>query len=191
MPYVLVWSIIYIYLYGENINLQETGCVSCIPLLFGHYTVKHTPKYRPLSFDHSHHDTRALFSLPLLVQSLYSPLNSWNCCSHTVIHSSHVTVFINQPATFPCVTTSDSIAWRVNGTNFNDLPPEILSDLVTDRVTVTTFHLFTLTIAGRAEYNGTVIQCVTGHLVENENATLRVQGTLPLYKIIMWNIGMA
>ena len=93
-------------------------------------------------------------------------------------HSS-LTVFINQPAEFPCVTTSDSITWRVNGTDFIDLPPEILSDLVTGQGVVSTFHLFTLTIPGRAEYNGTLIQCVTDHPEENENAILRVQGTLP------------
>ena len=84
---------------------------------------------------------------------------------------------MNQPAVFPCITTSDSITWRVNGTNYSDLPPEIRSDLVSSQAMTAGVHLFTLTIPGRAEYNGTTVQCVTGHPVENENVTLRVQGT--------------
>ena len=68
----------------------------------------------------------------------------------------------------------------MNGTNYNDLPPEIRSDLVTDQVMSAHIHLFTLTIPGRAEYNGTLILCVTGHPEVNENAILRVQGTLPV-----------
>ena len=79
---------------------------------------------------------------------------------------------------FPCLTTSDSITWRVNGTDFNNLPPDTKRDLVTDQVMSEGFQLFTLTILGRAEYDGTTVQCVTGHPVENENVTLRVQGTL-------------
>ena len=95
--------------------------------------------------------------------------------------SSNVTVFINQPAVFPCVTTRNSVTWRVNGTNFDDLPSKIHSDLVTSRTMTAGIHLFALTIPGIAGYNGTTVQCVTGsHPGENKIATLRVQGTLPV-----------
>ena len=67
----------------------------------------------------------------------------------------------------------------MNGTPFNLLPPDIRDDLDTGQVTVGDRVEFFLTIPGRAEYNGTRLQCVVrygGGEIESENATLNIQG---------------
>ena len=69
--------------------------------------------------------------------------------------------------------------WRVNGTDFNRLPSDILADLDTDQETIGDNEVFILTIPGRAEYNGTIVQCVTGgggDERESQSATLKIQG---------------
>ena len=83
---------------------------------------------------------------------------------------------------FSCNTSGgDYIAWRVNGTTFSNLSPEISSDLDINPVGIIS-GLSTLTIPAKAVYNGTTIQCVTGEtgvggvVVESEIATLTIQG---------------
>ena len=86
------------------------------------------------------------------------------------------TVFLHHKAVFSCVTRDGTTHWRVNDT---DLPSELHADLVTDQASVSGLDLFTLTIPGRAEYNGTRVQCVTedgGDSVESSIATLQIQG---------------
>ena len=94
---------------------------------------------------------------------------------------SDVTVFINQTAVFTCVIHGPFSYqyWRVNGTDLNRLPSDILDDLVITQVTVGGDEEFILTITGKAEYNGTRVQCVTGgggDERESENATLNIEG---------------
>ena len=94
---------------------------------------------------------------------------------------SDTTVFLDHTAVFTCETRGALYGyWRVNGTAYNDLPPALRADLDPDRETVGENEVYTLTILGRAEYNGTVVQCVAGDarggFVESANATLRVQG---------------
>lgn len=105
--------------------------------------------------------------------------------SPTEIHISpkDTTVFLNRTAMFSCNTSGGNfILWRVNGTSFSDLPPEIRSDLdINPEGIVIIGHGFsTLTIPVRAVYNGTTVQCVTGVdfgvPVESENVTLTIQG---------------
>ena len=75
----------------------------------------------------------------------------------------------------------DYILWRVNGTSSNDLPSEILNDLDINPDGIIVSGLVTLSIPGRAVYNGTTVQCVTGDIggdpVESEIVTLTIQGT--------------
>ena len=71
--------------------------------------------------------------------------------------------------------------WRVNGTDFNRLPSDIRADVVITQETVGDSEEYSLTITGRAEYNGTRVQCVTGgggDERESENATLNIQGII-------------
>ena len=91
------------------------------------------------------------------------------------------TVFLQQTKVFTCMIRGavSYQYWRVNGTAYNHLPPEIRADLDSDQVTVGESEEYTLTIPGRAEYNGTRIQCVIGGEGgerESENATLKIQG---------------
>ena len=89
---------------------------------------------------------------------------------------------------FTCETVGDAATWRVNGILLRRLPPEIRSDLVdsetnTDEGTV----MEELTIPGRAQYNGTRVQCLVGELGgssdESENATLMIQGIYLLHEV--------
>ena len=71
--------------------------------------------------------------------------------------------------------------WRVNGTDLNSLPSDIRDDLDTDQETVGEDEEFILTITGRAEYNGTRVQCVTGRGGDervSDVATLNIQGII-------------
>ena len=91
-------------------------------------------------------------------------------------------ILINQTAVFTCVTHSVPlyVIWRVNGTDYNKLPFDIRGDLEILQETVEVNEKYTLTILGRAEYNGTSLQCVAeeGSVErESKNATLVVQGT--------------
>ena len=90
------------------------------------------------------------------------------------------TVFINMTGMFSCdASGGDFIVWRVNGTGFEDLTSEILSDLDINPVGLVS-GLSTLDIIARAVYNGTTIQCVTGDIggipVESEIVTFTIQG---------------
>ena len=90
-------------------------------------------------------------------------------------------MFLDHTAVFTCVTRgADYGYWRVNGTAYNNLPPELRNDLDADQETVGDNEVYILTIPGRAEYNETVVQCVAGDAgggsIESANATLRVQG---------------
>ena len=92
-----------------------------------------------------------------------------------------VVVFTNSEAEFRCETrNAPSFAWRVNGTFLYQLDPSLQADLDTDQETVGDSGLYTLSVKARAEYNGTVIQCVVsvpgGSSNESRNATLVVQG---------------
>ena len=94
---------------------------------------------------------------------------------------SDTTVFLGHTAEFICGTRGANYAfWRVNGTSYNDLPPELRDDLVPGRETVGVNEVYTLTIPGRAEYNETVVQCKAGDSgngsIESANTTLKVQG---------------
>ena len=68
-------------------------------------------------------------------------------------------------------------SWMLNGTLLYDLPPGDWS------LTFTAAWTIELSIIARAEYNGTIVECLTvlwiGRqlIVETENATLNIQGT--------------
>ena len=90
---------------------------------------------------------------------------------------SDVTVFLDDEALFTCLIEGGYISWRVNETDSNDLTNAIQSDLTTHNTSASGFYLFALTIRGRAEYNRTRIQCVTGSQDSNsEMAFLSIQG---------------
>ena len=82
---------------------------------------------------------------------------------------------------FTCEINGAYNGWRVNGTSLSALPPEIRGDLIRFTKIVGDNDLITLTIPGKAVYNGTTIQCITGVIgssdeVESKNATLIIQG---------------
>ena len=88
------------------------------------------------------------------------------------------TVYQEQLAVFTCETGGgDFVGWKVNGTGFTSLPPEVQEDL---RTRLVESGRSTLTIVARATYNGTTVQCVTvqsdGDVLGSENATLTIQG---------------
>ena len=86
-----------------------------------------------------------------------------------------VTVIAQQNAVFSYVATNGP-SWKVNGTDINDLPSEILGDIVTGNKMTAGHHLFTLTILARAEYNETIIQWVVDD--DDKSATLFIQGIM-------------
>ena len=90
-------------------------------------------------------------------------------------------MFTDSEAKFTCGTrNTPSFAWRVNGTFFSLLDPSLRADLDPDQEAVGDIDRHTLTIPARAEYNGTVVQCVAsvprGEFRESGNATLMIQG---------------
>ena len=86
------------------------------------------------------------------------------------------------PAVFECEVNGEFAGWRANATPYNSLPTEIREDLDTDRELSDEGNEVTiLIIPGRAEYNGTTVQCLTGiiggdAILESETATMKVQG---------------
>ena len=93
----------------------------------------------------------------------------------------NTTVFINQTAVFECETSGGEITdWRINGTDFNNLPPNIQNDWKTDRHYNGSSWFYSLTVQATDRYNETRVQCVTGSFGgssdESDNATLSIQG---------------
>ena len=83
-----------------------------------------------------------------------------------------------------CELNGGLASWRVNGIYYNSLPSEIRDDLDTyqeDSDDGAGNEILTLTIPGKAKYNGTKVQCVTGEFgsdpIESENATFKIQGS--------------
>ena len=98
-----------------------------------------------------------------------------------VTHPDDKTVFLNEDAVFTCLTDSGYTAhWRLNETEYDDLPSQLQHDLVVRTESTTQFGVFSLTITARAEYNGTRVRCVAesddGHSVVSHTATLTIQG---------------
>ena len=94
------------------------------------------------------------------------------------------TVFLDNSAEFMCEVNGGLASWRVNETYYNSLPHEIRDDLDTDQEDSDDGagnEILTLSIPGKAKYNGTKVQCVTGEFgsdpVESENVIMTVQGT--------------
>jgi hypothetical protein len=102
-----------------------------------------------------------------------------HCFAQEILRSSeNTTVFLNQPAVFTCETRGGSTVWRVNGTQREAFPPDVLRDLVTSDITTPGGVFVTnLTIPARAQYNGTRVQCLSvlfGNSAESEIATLNI-----------------
>ena len=98
-------------------------------------------------------------------------------------------VFLGQSAAvFECETSGGELSgWRVNGTAYSSLSPDIRSDLdAAESVSDDDNTLITLTIPARAKYNGTRVQCVTiilgGAFDESDNVTMQIQGG----KVCIW-----
>ena len=88
------------------------------------------------------------------------------------------TVFLDDSAFFSCITQDSFTShWRLNETDYDDLPSQIQDDLVFSTTSATLSVLLELSIPARAEYNGTRVQCVANHSVASDTATLRIQGT--------------
>ena len=92
-------------------------------------------------------------------------------------------------AHFYCITNGNSIFWRVDGTNLDDLPSGTLKDEVVlgeSNLNSEGDRLFTLSIPGRAIYNGTEVQCVADDGELSNVATLIVKGII-LRIAVMWS----
>ena len=93
-----------------------------------------------------------------------------------------ITVFLNQgPAIFSCEINGGAPGWRVNGTIYETLSPEIRTDLMINNVVSENgYSLLTLTIPARAKYNETTVQCVTFNIelepTESGTVTIKIQG---------------
>ena len=116
----------------------------------------------------------------IFVSNLLTKANILN--AEIVQSPNNITVFLNESAKFQCVINGGHTSWRVNGTYYNDLSPELHSDLYSYQETTSGNELLTLTIPGKFGYNGTIVQCVTGNFEEvpqeSMNATMKVQGIL-------------
>ena len=129
--------------------------------------------YIPLSY---------ISDLPVLVcVYLCSVIHCSNPPTEINIPPQDTIAFLNMTGMFSCdASGGDYIAWRVNGTGFSNISPEILSDIDINPVGIIASGLSTLTITAKAVYNGTTIQCVTGDIggvvVESGNVTLTIQG---------------
>ncbi|CAI8045438.1 hypothetical protein GBAR_LOCUS25133 [Geodia barretti] len=106
-----------------------------------------------------------------------------HCFAQEILHAPEsTTVFLNQSAVFTCEARGGKTLWRINGTQRELLLP-VLFDLVVSEITTPEGVLVTnLTIPARAQYNGTIVQCLSGvfggPFVESDNATLAIQGPL-------------
>ena len=89
---------------------------------------------------------------------------------------------------FSCWATGvESFHWRVNGTDTesDSLTSQIKADLIKDYSKHGVFHISTLSVTARINYNGTRVQCTVegmGRLLLSETATLIIQGN-----IIQWS----
>ena len=93
----------------------------------------------------------------------------------------NVVVFEGQDALFSCTTRSVPGHWRLNDTNIADLPSLIRADLVDETVQSGIFYFIALSIAGKAVYNGTTVQCAVedGDVLRKSGvATFIIQGKL-------------
>ena len=81
---------------------------------------------------------------------------------------------------FECETDNGFPGWKVNGTLLQDLSPEVRRDFVIlETNTDIGSTVEQLMIPGRAEYNGTKIQCLSvgfGISAESEIVSLEIQG---------------
>ena len=99
-----------------------------------------------------------------------------------VVHPKDRTVFLGDDGYFACLTQDSSTTqWRLNDTDYDDLPLQLLEDLL--YYSAPEFagqQLIDITITAKAKYNGTRLQCVAesedGYLVVSKNATLIIQG---------------
>ena len=105
-----------------------------------------------------------------------------SCYSPEIVTSPEsVVVFTDSAAEFTCETrNAPAFSWWVNGAFLHQLDPSLRADLDTVQEIFQDIVKYTLTITARAEYNGTVVQCVVfgfgGEFRESGNATLTIQG---------------
>ena len=107
-------------------------------------------------------------------------------CSPEIVNPPEsVVVFTDSVAEFTCETSNALLfSWIVNGMYFNQLEAAVRDDLNRGQMEVEGNELYTLNITSRAEYNGTVVQCVASRYnqhITSENATLVLQGNWGYY----------
>ena len=100
-------------------------------------------------------------------------------------HPTDRTVFLGDEAFFSCrMQDTSSSHWRLNGTDYNDLPSDVRDDVVTSSGSSGLAGTIDMIITARAEYNETRVQCVIeidGDSVKVSNTgTLYIQGRLML-----------
>ena len=83
------------------------------------------------------------------------------------------TLFLDQTAEFMCEIDSDTLVWKINGTERSNTPPEIRTDLVV-RETITSggSTVEDLAIPAKAEYNGTLVQCIILSTQESQHRVI-------------------
>ena len=104
------------------------------------------------------------------------------CPVELLQHPENSTVFLNETAVFTCETINGVPAWRVNGTILQRLPSEIRSDIkVSENNTAEGISTVNMAIPAKAEYNGTIVQCVILSVEEtavlSDKVLLNIQGT--------------
>ena len=113
--------------------------------------------------------------------------NIYTCSLVILQHPTDRTVFLDNSAFFSCLTRGGSNAhWRLNGTDYEDLPSELRNDLVTSNGSTSLSEFIDLIILSRAEYNETRVQCVIenddGDSVVSDTAILYIQGHVKYIK---------
>ena len=102
-----------------------------------------------------------------------------NVASLEISVTGNVVVFEGQDAVFSCTTPSVPGHWRLNDTNIADLPSLIRADLANETVQSGIFYFIVLSIAGKAVYSGTTVQCAVedGDVLRKSGvATFIIQG---------------
>ena len=94
---------------------------------------------------------------------------------------SDTTVFLGDSAVFECEVDGGISGWRVNGTPFNDLAPELRRNLTIPQQQDTEEGNILIQLIIPAEYNGTRVRCVIAGVQESGVVTLHVQGIYTIH----------
>ena len=88
-------------------------------------------------------------------------------------------MFPDEDGFFSCAIRDSSFSyWRLNGTDYDNLPSDVQDDLNISSFSTTQAEYIELIIIAKAEYNETEVECVAG---SNDGESVKVSNTAMLY----------